>query len=70
MVEENYGKIWCIDNCLPLSKTNLSNQNDVEKTTIWINLRSMYSSENNSKGDKIDYRIYLLQQINQNISRS
>ena len=41
MAEENYGKIWCLDHCLPLSKTNLSNQNEVEKTTNWIHLRPM-----------------------------
>ena len=63
MTEENYGKIWCLDHCLPLSKTNLSNQNEVEKTTNWINLSPMYCSENVSKGDKIDHRLYLLQEI-------
>ena len=66
MTEENYGKIWCLDHCLPLSKTKLSNQNEVEKTTNWINLRPMYCSENSSKGDKVDHRLYLLQQIKAN----
>ena len=29
----------------------------------WINLRPMYSEENNSKKAKVDKRLYLLQQI-------
>ena len=50
MTEENYGKIWCLDHCFPLSKTNLSNQNEMKKTIYWMNLRPMFCSENISKG--------------------
>ena len=63
MTLENYGKIWCLDHCYPLSKTNLSNERDMYKSTNWINIRPMYFSENSSKGDKIDNRLYLLQEI-------
>ena len=63
MTEENYGKIWCLDHCLPLSKTNLSNQNEVEKTTTWINFRPMYVKDNIIKSDRIDYHLYLLQEV-------
>ena len=63
MTLENYGKIWCLDHCYPLSKTNLSDKNDVYKSTNWINLRPMYIKDNIVKGDKIDHRLYLLQQI-------
>ena len=66
MTEENYGKIWCLDHCFPLSKTNLSDQNEVNKSTNWINLRPMYCSENISKGNKIDHRLYLMQEIKAN----
>ena len=60
---ENYGKIWCLDHCLPLSKINLSDENELNKYTNWVNIRPMYIKDNIVKGDKIDYRLYLLQQI-------
>ena len=57
---DNYGKIWCLYHCLPLSKIN---EIDLCKYTNWINLRPMYIKDNISKGSKIDHRLYLLQQI-------
>ena len=63
MTEENYGKISCLDHCYPLSKSNLSDKNEMNKSNNWINLRPMYCSENISKGDKIDIRLYLLQEV-------
>ena len=63
MTLENYGKIWCLGHCYPLSKTNLSNENDMYKSTNWINFRPMYIKDNIVEGDKIDIRLYLLQQI-------
>ena len=63
MTLENYGKVWCLDHCYPLSKINISNENDLYKSTNWVNLRPMYMKDNLIKGDKIDHRLYLLQQI-------
>ena len=63
MTEEKYRKIWCLDPCYPLSKTNLSDKNEMKKSTNWINLRPMYCRENISKGNKIDHRLYLMQEI-------
>ena len=63
MTEENYGKIWCLDQCLPLSKTNLSNENDMYKSTNWLKLRPMYVKDNIIKSDRIDYHLYLLQEV-------
>ena len=60
MTLQNYGKIWCLDHTIPLSKIN---GNDMYKYTNWINIRPMYFSENSSKGDKIDHRLYLMQEI-------
>ena len=60
MTEKNYGIIWCLDYCIPLKKTN---QNDLYKATNWINLRPMYIKDNISKGSKIDYHLYLLQEV-------
>ena len=58
MTLENYGKIWCLDHCLPLS-----NGNDMYKITNWVNLRTMYIKDNISKGSKIDHRLYLMQEV-------
>ena len=63
MTEENYCKIWCLDPCLPLSKTNLSNETDMYKSTNWINLKPMYVKDNIIKSDRIDYHLYLLQEV-------
>ena len=63
MTLDNYGKIWCLDHCYPLYQTNLSNETDMIKATIWIILKPMYFSENIAKADKTDHRLYLLQQI-------
>ena len=57
---ENYGIIWCLDHCIPLKKTN---QNDSYKYTKWVNKGPMYIKDCISKGDKIDNRLYLLQEI-------
>ena len=63
MTVENYGSVWQIDHCLPIVSFNLLDENEMKKCFNWINLRPMYCSENISKGDKIDHRLYLLQQI-------
>ena len=63
MSEENYGSVCTIDQCYPLSKTNLSNVNEMKKSTSWINLRPMYLRENIIKGDKTDHRLYLMQEV-------
>ena len=60
MTLENYGKVWCLDHCHPLSKIK---ENDLNKYTNWINIRPMYIKDNIIKGSKIDHRLYLLQQI-------
>ena len=63
---ENYGKSWCLDHCLPIASFNLLDKNDMTKCFIWTNLSSMYSNENNFKMDKIDVRLYLLQDVKAN----
>ena len=68
MTLENYRSVWQIDHCLAISSFNLLDGNDMKKCFNWVNLRPMYSTENNLKGSKIDHRLYLLQQIRQNIS--
>ena len=63
MTLKNYGKIWCLDHCYPLSKTNLSDENDMYKSTKWINLGPMHLKDNLIKGNKIDYHLCLLQEV-------
>ena len=60
MTLENYGKIWCLDHTIPLSKIN---GNDLYKYTNWLNIRPMYIRDNIIKGDKINQHLYLLQEI-------
>ena len=63
MTIENYGSLWQIDHCLPIASFNLLDENDMKKCFNWINLRPMYSNENNFKKAKIDHYLYLLQEV-------
>ena len=66
MTLEKYGKIWCLDHCFPLSKTNLSDSNELYNSTKWTNLRPVYIKDNLVKGNKIDYHLCLLQEVKAN----
>ena len=63
MTIKNYGSVWQIDHCLPITSFNLLDENDMKKCFKWTNLRPMYSEENTSKNDKIDYYLYLCQEV-------
>ena len=63
MTIENYGSVWQIDHCLPITSFNLLDESDMKKCFNWINLRPMYCSENISKGSKINHYLYLLQEV-------
>ena len=63
MTIENYGSVWQISHCLPLASFNLLDENDMKKCFNWLNLRPMYSNENKSMKAKIDYHLYLLQEV-------
>ena len=63
MTIENYGSVWQIDHCLPIASFKILDEIDMKKGLNWVNLRPMYSNENISKKAKINYRLYLLQQI-------
>ena len=66
MTEDKYGSVWTIDHCYRLSKTNLSNVIEMNKSTHWINLRPMYLGENSSWGSRIDHLLYLMQEVKAN----
>ena len=63
MTLENYGSVWQIDHCLPIASFNLLDENERKKCLNWIDLRPIYSNENNLKKAKIDYHLYLLQEV-------
>ena len=63
MTLENYGSVWQIDHCLAIASFNLLDENDMKKCFNWVNLRPMYVKDNIIKGNKIDVRLYLLQEI-------
>ena len=60
MTLENYGTIWCLDHCYPLS---IIKENELKKYTNWVKIRPMYIKDNISKGSKIENRLYLMQEI-------
>ena len=63
MTIENYGSVWQIDHCFSIASFNLLDENDMKNCFNWIDLRPMYSNEINSKNDKIDPRLYLMQEV-------
>ena len=63
MTIENYGSFWQIDLYLPIASFNLLDENDIKNCFNWINLRPLYSNENNPKRAKINYHSDFLQQI-------
>ena len=66
MTIENYGSVWQINHCLAIASFNLLDEKEMKKCFNWINLRPMYVKDNITKGDKIDMRLYLLQEIKSN----
>ena len=60
---EIYGSVWQIDHYVAVASFNLLDENDIKKCFNWINFRPMYVKDNIKKGDKIDMRLYLLQEI-------
>ena len=61
--EENYGSVCTNGYCYSLSKTQISNQSEMNKPTYWKNLRPMYCSDNTSEGSKIDHQLNLTQEM-------
>ena len=47
--EESYGCMWTIDHCYALSKTNLSIEIDMFKSSHWINLRPLFNKTTSLK---------------------
>ena len=60
---ENYEVGFVSDHCFPIASFILFNEDELRKCFNWKNLRPMRPKENMSKGDKVDGRLYLLQEI-------
>ena len=63
MTLENYGSVWKIDRCLAVATFNLLDENDVKKCFNWVNLSPMCIKDTIKKGNEIDMRLYLLQEV-------
>ena len=55
-----------IDHCLPCASFKLNNEDEQRKYFGWLNLRPMFACQNLIKHDKVDERLYLLQEIKAN----
>ena len=66
MTLENFGSVWQIDHCLAVASFNLLDENEMKKYFNWVNLRPMDVKDNIFKGDKIDIRLNLIQEIKGN----
>ena len=66
MTLENYNKNWCLDHCLAVASVNFLDDKEMKKCFKGINLRPMYVEDNIIKGDKIDMRLCLSQEVNAN----
>ena len=60
MMVEIYGSIKQIDHCLPIASFVLLDENHIKDSSLWVNLKPMYSDENNWEKAKIDHHLYLL----------
>ena len=63
MTLQNCSSIWCIDHILAIASFNILDKKHMRRYFRWITLRPMYSSEINSKKDKVNHHLHLLQEI-------
>ena len=66
VTSEKYGRILCFNHCLAVASFNLLDEIDMKKCFNWVNLGPMYVKRNIIKGDKVDYHLYLLQEVKAN----
>ena len=63
MTVENHGSIWQFDHIISCSYFIFLDETQMRKCFNWINLCTRLIKDNASKGNKVDLRLYLLQQI-------
>lgn len=54
MTFDNYGSYWNVDHCIPISKFDLSDNNQLQLANDWKNLRPSLVKDNEVKSSKID----------------
>ena len=62
---ENQGSYWHLDHTIPISAFDFEDE-QIKKCFNWVNLRPLKAYKNLSKGNKINIREYLFQQIKGN----
>ena len=62
MTLKNYGSVWQINHCLAIATFNFLDEKEMKKCFNWIKFRPMYVKNKIFEGDKIDMRLYLLQE--------
>lgn len=50
---DNYGKVWHIDHLIPISKFDLTDDNEMRKCFHWTNCQPMLARENQSKNNRV-----------------
>ena len=63
---DNLGKYWQIDHILPISRFNMTNENDIRICFHWTNLQPLESTENRQKYDNFILHYYFNNIINVN----
>ena len=63
---DNLGKYWQIDHILPISRFDMTNENDIRICFHWTNLQPLESTENRQKYDNFILHYYFNNIINVN----
>ncbi len=60
---ENHGDIWQLDHCIPCTRFDLTNNNEVLRCFHWSNIQPLDKIDNLSKGDNTNKLEQFLQQL-------
>ena len=63
MTLQNYGSVWHLDHVIPISSFNLLDEEELFKAMNWMNIRPLLALKNLQKANKIDHRLYIMQQV-------
>ena len=63
---ENCGSVWQIDHCLAIASFIILDEKETKQCFNWIILRPMLVKDNFIEVDKIDMRLYLIQELKSN----
>jgi hypothetical protein len=63
MMMSNYGSVWHLDHVIPISSFNLLDEEELFKAMNWMNIRPLLALKNLQKANKIDHRLYIMQEV-------